>query len=441
MNTKLTSFGLIFTLLTFGSSSRTTKVSTVTKLPENADQLFKSSLGIQKLKQWYVDCQPQQKNTTVKDCNFCLGKTSFEDKSTTWNTHQFQMKTRSKTSKIVIDYLKVFHFGEDIFVVVWIEYDTRSKRRVKHVNGVEIIVGMYIKFAVINFQNNSTSEGNTMGSPVIISPVDGRILFLQEFIDSIEIMTFEKKFQITYPYTSNFDLAQEIFRLNGHRSFGPVGAGDFRSEKHTHSMFMYSKNTKEIQSQEQLLHWQTGLCKEMYCDPQNFVNRKVSCGCSTANGRTTSCVPSRTEIWNCQQKDIKNDFGFRQFPIKIPPPSKTLMLYTMRNGDILTISGGESRFKSWRQKKLHGIGEIIHNVFKLKRFSRNGREHSKDITFAEFFFEISTAMGYAFDRDEETCFSLMWRNDTHFGSKSQCYDHDTFWMSSKKSRAHYVEAS
>ncbi|KAJ8676271.1 hypothetical protein QAD02_012057 [Eretmocerus hayati] len=420
MKTITVLFTLIILLLEQFSSLEIRRASTVTKLPENIDQSFKSSLGINGLSQWYIYCDHMSSNRTSRDCDFNLGKTSLEAKDTVWIRHRFQMEARSETSIIVPDYLKVFRFEDEIFLVIWIEYDSK-KRRVKHVSGKEMIVGMYVKFVIIDLQKNSTDRGSTTGSTVIMGP-SNNILFLRDFKESVRVVLFKKKFEITYPYTSNFDLAQEIFKLNGRRAFGPVGAGDFRYEKHASNTIMYSDKSHELKSQELLLHWPTGLCKEMNCDPLNLVNRESRCGCSTANGNTTSCTLSKIKMfqWDCQQKNIKDGIVLRPFSIFVPPPSEYFMVYTMPGGDLLTLSGQEFRYNSQDQKKSGGVGEKIFNVFHLRKFGINGRERLA-MKFAEFHFEMSLVLGHVFDNGGETCVSLLWTNQTYLGGELQCY--------------------
>ncbi|KAJ8676270.1 hypothetical protein QAD02_012056 [Eretmocerus hayati] len=450
MNFSLIIFLLIFVSLGLIFASNIKRVSTVTKLPDDVDQHFKSSLGLEGFNQWFVHCEPLSDNITTRDCNFNLGKTSLEAKHTTWIKYRFQMKTRTKTSKILPDYLKVFHFGDEIFLVIWIEYDS-TRVRVRHVDDKDKLVGLYVKFVTLDIKKSITDAGSTMGSPVGLNPIDGSVANLQEFIESIKILVLRKKFAIVYPYTKNFDLAQEIFRLDGHKSSGSTANKNFKNKDRAVVLTSYPKHSQELRSQEHILHQHADLCKEMQCNPTDFVDRKQRCSCTTTHGNVTSCVPSEgiPRHWDCVQKKQVDDSVIekskKKFSLEFWNMPKSVMVYNLPNGDVLTMSIVEDMYPK-NHLKYSGVlnpsrtEELSKNdfevitTFHLRRFGIDGHKYISS-KFIELDFECTTFLGHFFEYQKIICFSLVWMNHENLGYEMKCFDDKILSVRAKNLRS------
>ncbi|KAJ8664864.1 hypothetical protein QAD02_006526 [Eretmocerus hayati] len=431
-------FAIILVSLKVDLSSAIRRISTVTKLPNNTEQNFKSSLGIDGFMQWQVNCGLLSSDVTVKNCEFSLGVISMEKQTTLWKNYNFQMKMSSKDSVIVPDYLKTYRLEKSNFLVTWIEFDIHSNKTIPHVDGTNLTVGLFVNFATIDLQNETTGGGSTTGTSMILrksNPKDKKILFLREFVESIDIMIFDKEFEIRYPYTypykNNKTRAREIFRFDGCRSHGPVKLYARKSkvlEKHACSMTKYPENNNDLISQERILYNQAGLCNEIFCDPGNFENRNRLCACSTANGNTTACFHLEFDTFECEQRNQNGQFGREPIFIEILSESKSLMVYSMHNGDVLVMNHVEKKIPIFHTVHKHNQNQEKHdvandyelfNVYRLTKFDF-GSDRGVNLTFAEFRFEISGVLGNFFEDAGESCGSILWINQTFLGREIMC---------------------
>ncbi|KAJ8675068.1 hypothetical protein QAD02_010854 [Eretmocerus hayati] len=419
----------IVSLELISSASDIKKVSTVTKLPDNIDQYFNSSLGLTGDSQWYVLCKTMGSNSIFKNCTFWHGKTYLTENRTMWTNHDFQMEKRTNSSTIYPDYLRVFQLTEHQFLVIWIEYDLHSQEKVKHVDDKEIMAGLYVKFTTIDIRRGKINNGSTTGSSVIPNLKGNGIRFLQGYIESLEIVTFDHKFGIAYRYPSDPFLAQEIFNFDCKRLYGPVvyDARNYNPKKYVHGWAKYPKDRNDWQ---RVKPFHLGLCDEMFCSAENYDgNTKQLGGCSTFNNVTTACFSKEPGKLMCKQRNQNSQITIGPTTLRtINPMAKFIWVYSLNDGEVLILIHVENRVlvisrAENSQSDVSDVGarEKVFNSFRLKRFSIDGKNDTEK-TVLELHFEISSVFVHM-SRDRTpgwTCLSVLWTNQTFMGFDYQC---------------------
>ncbi|KAJ8676264.1 hypothetical protein QAD02_012050 [Eretmocerus hayati] len=367
----------------------------------NSSMIFAHAARIENSTLYFVTCKtPNQK---LSDCNLWIEK-SINGSAKHTQMCEFQLQSHSENFEMA-EYLNVFRFGLDSFLVIWIEHRPKFEPRVATLPSLNSEV--VANFVIIKTEYCATFE--TKITRMMLMPGDFESSLLTDYL---KIYLYEDKFDVVYKNSASSEsLVMESFNNLGRQIYSQLYDGHVRIEDDAVVMASYSNMRQNVIQSQERFNIQKFCMGNHFCDFSKLDNENLK-GISTANKFSRYCEtgvgsPNTTEF-NC-----KRTRGITwKFLVKFSYKPQIFMIYNMPTGSILTVIAQESSSKN------------DSHIFFLTQFEEPDIIY-KSVQFGACKYQPQTLLGHFFVDDardnKNVCFSLLCVKELFYENIIRCY--------------------
>ncbi|KAJ8676262.1 hypothetical protein QAD02_012048 [Eretmocerus hayati] len=370
----------------------------------DSSTIFAHAARIENYTLYFVTCKtPNQK---VSDCNLWIEK-SINGPAEYTQMCEFQLQSHSENFEMA-EYLNVFRFGLDSFLVIWIDHRQKFELRAAASTLPWLNSEVVANFVIIKTEYCATFE--TKITRMMLMPGDFESSLLTDYL---KIYLYEDKFDVVYKNSASSEsLVMESFNNLGRQIFSQLHDGHVRIEDDAVVMASYSNMRQNVIQSQERFNIQKFCMGNHFCDFSKLDNENLK-GISTANKFSRYCEigvsSSNTTEFNC-----KRTRGITwKFLVRFSYIPQIFMIYNMPTGSILTVTAQESSSKN------------DSHIFFLTKYDEPDIIH-KSVQFGACKYQPQTLLGHFFvdehARDyKNVCFSLLCVNELFYENIIRCY--------------------